>query len=255
MNELIAALILAVVQGITEWLPVSSSGHLVLVERLIGYEGGLNFEIALHFGTLMAVFVYFGKEIVDILRELFSLRFGTPNGKLGLYVIVGSIPAGIVGFLLRDVIGGVGDLRLLALGFMVTGIVLVLGIYAPRRLKPLNGGKAMLIGLAEAFSLLRGISRSGTTIATALWSGMREKDALIFAYLLSVPLILGANVMTVNEPLEASLIWATLVSFFVSLGVMNISFTYILNKRENLRWIALYVFVLALGVGAYAFLG
>ena len=168
-----------------------------MAEHLLGYEGGLEFEIALHFGTLMAVFVYFGKEIVEILRELFSLRFGTPNGKLGVYVLVGSIPAGIAGFLLRDVIGGAGNLGLLALGFMVTGTVLVLGSYAPRRLKTLTSGRAVLIGIAEAFSLLRGISRSGTTIVAGLWCGMREKDALIFSYLLSIPLILGANILKV----------------------------------------------------------
>src|SRR3989344_153906 len=253
MNDFVAALILAVVQGIAEWLPISSSGHLSLIESFLDYEGGLFFNVALHFGTLMAVFVYFGRDITDILRELLSLRFRTSNGRLGVLLLIASIPAAVLGYLLRDVIGGVsGNIGMLSLGFFITSVVLILGANAPRNHRRLSTSGAFLIGCMQVFSLFRGISRSGMTITSGLLSGLPEKEAVRFSYLLSVPLILGANVFSIgNQTLPPELLWATLLAFFVSLGVMHFSFTHILNKRENLRWIALYVFLVGLGTGAY----
>ncbi len=258
MSELIAALILAVVQGITEWLPISSSGHLALFEHFLRYEGGLFFGVALHFGTLMAVFVYFGRDITDIVRELLSLRFTTPKGRMGVLLLVASVPAAVLGFLLRDAIARVsGNLGMLALGFLITSVVLVIGSMAPRRARArLGAGSALLIGCMQVFSLFRGISRSGMTIAAGLLAGLSEKEAVKFSYLLSVPLIFGANALTIgNQTLPRELLWATLLAFFVSLCVMHLSFTYILNKREHLRWIALYVFLVGLGTGMYWILG
>lgn len=255
MNELLAALILAVVQGITEWLPVSSSGHLVVFEHLLGYEVGLLFEVALHLGTLMAVFVYFGRDIMDIARELLSLRFQTENGRLGVLLLIASIPAAVLGFLLRNVIAGVsGNLGMLALGFLITSVVLFIGARASRRARVrLGAAEALLIGCMQVFSLFRGVSRSGTTIAAGLLSGLPEKEAVKFSYLLSVPLILGANLISVgNSTLPLEMIWATLLAFAVSLCVMHVSFTYVLNKRENLWWIGGYVLLLALLTGMYA---
>ena len=103
MGDLISALIIAVIQGLTEWIPVSSSGHLVLVENLLNYNGGLMFDVALHFGTLMAVFVYFGKDIVDIVEDFLKRNWGSDNVKLGWLLVVATIPAAIVGFLLKNV--------------------------------------------------------------------------------------------------------------------------------------------------------
>jgi len=252
--ELLIALMLAVVQGIAEWFPVSSSGHLALLELLFGYGGGLFFGVALHFGTLMAVFVYFGRDITNILRELLSLRFQTPDGRLGVLLFFASIPAAISGFLLREIITQISwNLGMLALGFLITSIVLFVGAAAPRRVKRrLSIRGALLIGCMQVFSLFRGISRSGTTIAAGLLAGLPEKEAVKFSYLLSVPLIFGANIVSVgNRTLPSELLWATLLTFIVSLCVMHFSFTYVLNRRENLRWIAGYVLLLALGFGAY----
>src|SRR3989338_3294589 len=121
-NELLVSLFLAVIQGVTEWLPISSSGHLVLFEKIFDYkQGGLAFEVALHFGTLMAVFVYFGKDIVDILQDFLSGKWNTENGKLGILLIVASIPAAIVGFFALGIFDTIlSDLRVVALGFAVT---------------------------------------------------------------------------------------------------------------------------------------
>ncbi len=252
--ELLIALMLAVVQGITEWFPVSSSGHLALLELLFGYGEGLFFGVALHFGTLMAVFVYFGRDITNILRELLSLRFQTPNGRLGVLLVIASIPAAISGFLLREIITQIsGNMGMLALGFLITSIVLLVGSAAPRQAKRRLGiFGALLIGCMQVFSLFRGISRSGTTIAAGLLAGLPEKEAVKFSYLLSIPLIFGANLVSVgNRTIPTELLWATLLTFVVSLCVMHFSFTYVLNKRENLRWIAGYVMLLAFGIFVY----
>ena len=121
VNDIISALILAIVQGLTEWFPVSSSGHLVLFENILGFSGGLAFSVALHFGTLMAVFVYFGKDITDILRDLLVGNWTSQNGRLGILIAIATIPAGIVGFLVRDLFDGVfTSLGVTALGFGIT---------------------------------------------------------------------------------------------------------------------------------------
>ena len=128
MNDLISSLILAVVQGIAEWFPISSSGHLVLISKLLGFNNTLLFDVALHFGTLSAVFVYFGADIIDILRDLVSFKFKTENGRMGIFLIIATIPAGILGFFLKDLLESeLNNLYLLAFGLAITSIVLFIG--------------------------------------------------------------------------------------------------------------------------------
>jgi len=258
MENWIAVLVLAIIQGITEWFPISSSSHLVLASKLMGYDGGLMLNVALHFGTLMAVFVYFGKDIVNIAQEILGLNFKSKDGKMGLYLIIAALPAVIFGFLLRNIIEGASyNLILIGLGLAITSIILFIGSsnFSFFR-KELDYKGALLIGIAQIFSLFRGISRSGTTIVTGLILGLKERDAVKFSYLLSIPIIFGANVLSVgNATLPREYLWASLTAFFVALGAIHFSFKYVLNDRKNLRWIALYVLILALGIGAYSLFG
>tara|TARA_Y100000310_G_scaffold345322_1_gene463772 strand:+ start:3023 stop:3823 length:801 start_codon:yes stop_codon:yes gene_type:complete len=262
VDGIIAALIIAVVQGLTEWLPVSSSGHLVLFERILNYPGGLLFDVALHFGTLMAVFVYFGKDITDIIQDLLKGKWGSENGRLGLLLIVATIPATVVGFFFRGVLEVVfSSLGIAALGFGITGLFLLIASLdirvGGRKLgfgkgRKLGFGGAFWIGIAQVLSLFPGISRSGATISSGLLLGLKEKAALKFAFLMSVPIIFGANILAVgNKTLEPELIWASLVSFFVGLGAIHIMYKYILTSRKNLRWFALYALLLSLGLGIW----
>tara|TARA_Y100000034_G_scaffold8436_1_gene9173 strand:+ start:800 stop:1660 length:861 start_codon:yes stop_codon:yes gene_type:complete len=282
VNDLVSALILAVVQGITEWFPVSSSGHLVLTERALGFSGGLLFETALHFGTLMAVFVYFGREITDIIRDFFSRRWKTENGRIGLYLIIGSIPAGIVGFLIKDFFGALQDLRVVAFGFGITGLFLIIasignnrnklmedgwrrinnernklvrgdeGKLGSRGVERLGFGKALVVGFAQAFAIIPGVSRSGSTISSGVLLGLSEKNAMKFAFLLAVPVIFGANIVAVgNQTLPPSLIWATLVSFIVGLASIHVVFKYVLSSRKNFKWFGIYCLILAVGLGMF----
>ena len=278
VSDLISALLIAVVQGFTEWLPVSSSGHLVLVERVLGYSGGLMFDVALHFGTLMAVFVYFGEDIVDIVRDLLSGKWGSENGRLGLLVLVATIPAALVGFLLRNVFEGVfNSLGIAALGFGVTGLFLLIGSFSSgggasssynhkqegKRLsrkdrfglmdgKKFGWRSALLVGCAQVFALFPGVSRSGSTLSSGLLLGLNEKAAMKFAFLMSIPVIFGANILIIGtKTLPSELIWATLVAFVVGLITIHLLYNYILTSRKNLRWFAGYALLLGLGLGLF----
>ena len=103
INEFVASLILAIIQGITEWVPISSSGHLVLLQHFFGFSDfGIEFDVALHFGTLMAVFVYFGRDIVDIIENILKGKWKSEKGKLGLMVVVATIPVAVIGLLFRN---------------------------------------------------------------------------------------------------------------------------------------------------------
>ncbi|MDP3881412.1 MAG: undecaprenyl-diphosphate phosphatase [Nanoarchaeota archaeon] len=256
MNEIISALILAIVQGITEWLPISSSGHLVIFEKLLDYQGGLTFEVALHFGTLMAVFVYFGKDIVDIIRDVIRFEFDTENGRTGLLLLIATIPAGIVGFIFMDLFEGVfNNLYITAIGFGITGLLLLISSHdiKPRK-ENLSYKDSLLIGIAQIFSILPGISRSGTTMASGMLLGLSPKAAARFSFLLSIPVIFGANILVIgNERLPPNLIWASLVSFLVGLAVMHWMFKFVLNSKKNLRWFGAYALLLAAGVFVYLF--
>jgi undecaprenyl-diphosphatase len=236
------------VQGLTEWLPVSSSGHLVLAEKLLGYEGGLFFDVALHFGTLMAVFVYFGREITEIIEELLKGRWRSDKGRLGIYVLIATIPAGIVGFLFKGVFESVfQSLLVTGLGFMVTGLFLFISSFDFRKEGKIGVKESIGIGVAQVFSLFPGVSRSGTTMGIGLIFGLKEKDAIKFSFLMSIPIIFGANVLTIgNRTLPSDLIWATLVSFIVGLGAIHLFYRFILTDKKRLRWFGGYALALGL---------
>jgi undecaprenyl-diphosphatase len=248
MNDLISLLILAVVQGITEWLPVSSSGHLVLLSSLLHFESSLVFDVALHFGTLMAVFVYFGKEITDIMRDLFHFKFKTSNGRLGLLILIATIPAGFFGYFFKSYVeSAFGNLKLVSIGFFITGLVLLIAsIDFKKNKKNLSFKEAFLVGLAQSVALFPGISRSGATISTGLILGLNEKDAIKFSFLMFIPVTIGATILTIgNNILPKDLIWATLVSFVVGLTTIHALYTKILKDKKNLKWLAIYVFIIA----------
>ncbi len=255
MNDVFSAFILAIVQGITEWFPVSSSGHLVIISKLLEFDNTLLFDVTLHFGTLMAVVVYFSKDIINILRDLFSFKFKTDNGRLGVYLIIATIPALVIGFLLRNVVEkNINNLGLLAMGLIITSIILFIGsldIHAGKNRK-LNYWGALLIGCAQVFSIFRGISRSGSTISSGLLFGLDEKTAVKFSFLMSIPVVLGANILTIGtNTLPAKFILPAFVSFIFGLLSIHVLLKFVLKSKKNLRWFALYVLLVALALGIY----
>ncbi len=252
MNELVISIILAIVQGLTEWLPVSSSGHLVIFHELLDYHPGLYFDVALHFGTLMAVFVYFGKDIVDIIEAMLKGKWKSENGKLGLLLIVATIPAGIIGYVFNKLFeAAFNSLMVAALGFAVTGMILLIASIEFRKndKKQPSYRDAVMIGFAQVLAILPGVSRSGSTISAGLLRGLDEKSALRFSFLMSIPVIFGAGLIEIgNKTLPSDLIWATLIAFIVGLATIWFLFRVVSNSKKNLRWFAAYVLLLSLSL-------
>lgn len=258
MADVFALFVFALVQGIAEWLPISSSGHLIIAEHLLNYQGGLLLEVTLHFGTLMAVFVYFGREITDIFQDLVFGRWKSERAQLAFKVALATIPGAIVGYSIKDYFESVfSSLQVVALGLAITSVLLVIASFQWTNTKSLSWGSALLIGCAQAVAIVPGISRSGATVAAGLLLGMKEKDSLKFSFLMSIPIIFGANVATLGfstEPLSPSLLWTVLLCFVVALVAIHVLYKHVLTSRKNLRWFAAYCFFLALGIGLYLLL-
>lgn len=255
MNEALILIILAFVQGLTEWLPVSSSGHLVLFQNILNYNPGVAFDVALHFGTLMAVFVYFGKDIVDIIEALLRGRWSSENGRLGILLAIATFPAAIIGFLFKKLFeSAFSSLAIVALGFGVTGLVLLIASldFKKNAKKEPSYRDSLLIGLAQAVSILPGVSRSGSTISAGLLTGLNEKSAMKFSFLMSIPVIFGAGILEIgNNTLPKEMVWASLMAFLVGLATIFFLLKVVAKSKKNLRWFAAYVLLLALGILVY----
>jgi undecaprenyl-diphosphatase len=222
MPLLAAAVILGLIQGLGEFLPISSSGHLVLAQALLGLAGPeVAFDVALHLGTLTAVFIFYRKTLAALFLELRflpgallrparlkNLYQTRPDFRFGLLIIIGTLPVALIGLFFKDVLeksfdstGGVG------VALIITGTVLRL---AGRRGR--NGreaglmtiGDALLIGLAQALAIAPGLSRSGFTICAGLFLGLSRLTAARYSFLLSVPAILGAVILEARGGLESS---------------------------------------------------
>lgn len=201
--DLLQAVILGLVQGATEFIPVSSSGHLVLIPWLMSWpEPGLTFDTTVHLGTLAAVLAYFWKDLLDLVRAaivglLHRDPWGTPKSLLAWLIVAGTIPAASLGFLFEEVFEKFfGAPVTVAALLLVTGLLLILGEKLgkqTRELGDLRWGDALLIGLAQAVAILPGVSRSGATITAGLGLSVRRDDSARFSFLLSVPIIMGTG--------------------------------------------------------------
>lgn len=201
------AIVLGLVQGLTEFLPVSSSGHLILVPRLLGWqEQPLSFDVALHLGTALAVLLYFRRDFVrlahygvaDLARHRAAVARWSPFGRLALLIVLGCVPAVIVGGLFNDTIEaharGAWSVALL---LVVFGLVMLAAERWARGscgIERLDAPRALLIGTAQALALLPGVSRSGATIAAGMFSGLSREAAARFSFLLSAPVVVAAGV-------------------------------------------------------------
>ena len=195
MVTLIEALFLAVVQGLTEWMPVSSSGHLVITQTVLGLNPPLIFDVMLHVGTLIVVLTVFRKDIADIIKAVIKRDFETEEGKLALFIVVGSVPIAIIGFVFYDFFKSLFS-NLLAVGvaIIITGSVI---FFSEKRIGNRKMGiiDSLLIGLAQGVAIIPGISRSGITVATGLLRKIDKTKAFRYSFLLSVPAVIGATVM------------------------------------------------------------
>ena len=253
-------IILGLVQGVTEFLPVSSDGHLVVAEALLGMTlPGLTVEITVHVATLLAVFIVYGGRGLEVVRK--ALR-GDQDGRryLGL-LLAASVPAGVVGIGFKSAFERAFDSpAMAAAGFLVTGLALWSTRRAAGRAnaETLSYPGAFAIGVAQAAAILPGVSRSGSTVATALWLGVGPVRAAEFSFLMSIPAILGAAVLQLPElsasavaPLPLALAFGT--ALLVGVGAIKLLIR-ILERGAFYRF-APYCWAIGLVTGAWVLLG
>jgi undecaprenyl-diphosphatase len=261
--ELLQAILLGVVQGLTEFLPVSSSGHLLLGQYFLGLDQrrfGLSFDVALHLGTLVAVIVYFWRDLLRMasafVRSLTRGRnLADPDQRLAYLVITSTIPAALIGFFLEDFFEtAVRNPWVVVVNLMLFGVLFIVAEAVGRKSRSaekLGFFGAVVVGLAQAAALVPGVSRSGATITVGLFLGLRREEAARFSFLMSVPIIAGAGSLKLSEvaseglnPSEAVMFGAGFVSSAM-VGYLAIRFLLSFLTTHSLRAFAYYRFGLA----------
>ena len=233
--SLLSAVLLGLVQGVAEFLPISSSGHLAIAEHLLA-SGAIEvpdfYDVLLHLGTLVAVFIAYWQDIRDMILELIDgvrdlARGTTPNPvpparRMILLIIVGTLPLFIV-LPVKDFVEGLGNsLYFVAAALVVTGFLLFASDRVRKGRKTEKNASAvdvLLVGVAQAIATCPGISRSGTTITAGCFVGFERKFAVRFSFLLSIPAILGANILSLKSALEGGIIWADVPVYLVGVAV------------------------------------
>ncbi|QYJ14486.1 Undecaprenyl-diphosphatase [Rubrobacter xylanophilus DSM 9941] len=261
--ELLQAVLLGVVQGLTEFLPVSSSGHLLLGQYFLGLDQerfGLSFDVALHLGTLVAVAVFFRRDLLQMAAAFFRSLGGRrdlsePDQRLAYLVLAATIPAALIGYLWEDFFETavrspwvvVFNLAFVGLLFLVAEAV----GRKSRRAEKMSFAEAVGIGLAQAAALVPGVSRSGATITLGLLFGLRREEAARFSFLMSAPIIAGAGTLQLGEVLAEGLGPEQALMFVVGflssavVGYLAIKFFISFVARHSLRAFAYYRFGLA----------
>ncbi len=253
MSDLAAAALLGLVQGLTEFLPVSSTAHLLLLGEALGLDPkrfGLSFTVALHLGTALAVLLYFARTWIGLVQDVFALRLRLP-----LLIVAGTIPAVLAGLALQSAIeGGLRDPAYVATFLIIGSIVFIAAerfTIARRPLESIGFIDALVMGMAQAIALLPGISRSGITISAGLYQGVRRPDATRFSFLLATPVIFGAVAKTFLDAHKAAELFATPDVLFVGFGVSFISgvaavaFLVRFLRTHSLVWFVPYRLVVA----------
>lgn len=266
MIDWFEALVLGVVQGATEYLPVSSSGHLVLFQHLFGLtEPALLFDIVLHVATLLVVLWFYRQDIVDLVRQSLAAigdlaRGGAwsdaqtrfPGFRLAVLIVVGTIPTAVIGVTFQDTFEALfGSLRAVGVMLWVTGLILLATRFATRgergtaEMRPVD---ALLIGIVQGLAITPGISRSGSTIGVALLLGVQKETAARYSFLLSVPSIVGALLLKIGDAGGSVGLTATILGFAAALltGYFCLVFLVRIVKKGRLAWFAPYCFLVGL---------
>lgn len=237
--DIFQSFIIGLVQGLTEFLPVSSSGHLILVSQLLGITPSLATELIFHLATLAAVLIFYRKTILSLLKR--------PLQKTTFLLLISTVATAPVAFLLRDVADKMQDGRLLPLFFTLTAILLVLSDkFRAKKRNP--WAIAAIVGLSQGVAVIPGLSRSGTTISAAMFSGSDRQEASEYSFLLSIPIIIaGAVSETVSHPLESVEfipLAIGLVTAFLS-GMAALKFLSFVNKKLSPAVFSAYLVILS----------
>ncbi len=263
MLSILDSIILGFVQGMTEFLPISSSGHLIIVRDLLGIsqEGGLTFDAILQLATACAVMLYFRKDILDLIRNLFSKTKDTTKNNLTVCLIVGTIPAILFGLVLQDYMDTVfRNVSLVALTLIIGAVIMyVADIFIVRRKQQntensnLTISKSIIIGLFQTLALIPGMSRSGMSISGGYFVGLSKEMAIRFSFLLSIPIIVGSGLVKLIEIIkEPSLVSGgsgVMIAGFISaflFGLIAIDFLLKFLKTNSFKVFVFYRIVLVI---------
>ena len=264
----IEVLILGFIQGIAEFLPISSSAHLIIFRDIFGIGAGissnmeLTFDVALHFGTLLAIGVFFFWDFIKMIQKGFTKGVKDEDGKILWYLIAATIPAAIVGVLFEDAIENVirSNYIVIALALAIMGIIIYLADKYSKQnktIKKMTLKDAIIIGCSQVFALIPGFSRSGTTIATGRVLGLDRESAAKYSFFLSAPVVLGAVVLQLIKGSTWSVLVANMSTFllgiFVSFVTGLLCIKYLLKylQKHNFKIFMIYRVVLAIIVVLY----
>lgn len=258
MSEIVQAIILGIVQGLTEFLPVSSSGHLEIFKALFGEqytpEESLMMTVMLHFATALSTVFIFRKEIWKLLVGSIQ-KEGTTDRRFILYIIISMIPAALIGVIWEDQIEAMfsGNLFWIGIALIGTGGILVLSDLKKITNKLVSGLFAFIIGIAQAIAIIPGISRSGATIGTSVLLGIRRERAATFSFLMVIPLIFGkiAKDLLDGSLLQDSINWVAIsFGFLAAFATGALACTWMISwvKKSKLKYFAIYCFLVGLGV-------
>ena len=263
------ALLLGLIQGLTEFIPVSSSGHLVLGQYLLGLDGeaaDVTFEVFVHFGTVLSILTVYWDEVADLLGEAWAglrapravpTRFAENDTfRLGVFILVTLVPTGAAYVLFREPLEQAFDSPYLTSAMLlVTGLLLLLTRIGPRPDGALSGLKAVVVGVAQSFAMIPGISRSGATICTALYQNVQPERAANFSFLMLLPVVLGATLLKSLELAEQGLgtagvplLLGTVAAYGSGIGAIYVVLDVV--RRGNLQYFAYYCFLVG-GLGVW----
>lgn len=238
------AILLGFVQGLTEFLPISSSGHLALLQDILGInEGRAIFSVMLHLGTLLAVVIYFFKDILALLKKPYNTL---------LYLIVATVPAALVMLLIKDHVDALFGETFYCFGFLITAVALLATEIISKKdigtpSEEVDAKKALTMGLAQAVAVIPGISRSGSTICAGVLSGARREAVAKFSFLMSVPVILGSSAVSALEitalQIDALPVFFGMAAAFIT-GFFAIKLMMKVIQKSNYKWFSAYLFAL-----------
>ncbi len=252
--SIIQALILGIIQGLTEFLPVSSSGHLELVKALFGDESlpqeSLTFTVVLHFATALSTLVVFRKEVFEIIKGLFQFKWNE-EWIFSIKIIISMLPAVFIGLFFEKELEALFSGRILFVGFMllITAALLFLADRAKKTAKNVSYTNAFIIGISQAIAMLPGISRSGATISTSVLLGVDRERAARFSFLMVVPLIFGKvakDIMKGEINFESSQIGVLSVGFIAAFvaGLLACTWMIAIVKKSKLSYFAIYCLII-----------
>ena len=253
--DIFQAIILGIIQGITEWLPISSKSHLIIAHQLFGLVQPAIFDLILHVGSLFVVFFVFWKEIKELIIGLWYKK--KDSWMMAAFIVIATIPIVIFGFLLEDVVKSSREnLFVLGYGFLFTATIIFLSQFPRVKDKKLNFWNSLMIGLGQVLALFPGVSRSGTTISTGMILGVKKDVVAKFSFLMFIPAILGATILEFKDIGQISgsigpLIIGTIVAMIT--GIVALKLLLAIIKNDKFKWFSVYCLILGLVVLMFAY--